>query len=55
MYYYILNGIEIGIFLCPVYIDDPILRLFYMGLLFHVINSDLPFYYSEIKNRLLKL
>ena len=54
MFYYIVNGIEIGFFLIPVYMDDVSLRLCYMTLLYSFLNSDGPFYYMELKNRFLR-
>lgn len=54
MLYYVVNGIEVCFFLIPAYIDDPAMRVCYMGLMYYFLNSDAPFYYTEIKNRLLK-
>ena len=54
MRYYIVNGIEIGFFLIPAYIDDRATRVCYMGLMYYFLNSDAPFFYTELKKRLLK-
>jgi len=54
MRYYIVNGIELSFFLMPVYINDPASRLCYMGLMYYFLNSDAPFFYIELKKRLLK-
>lgn len=54
MLYYLVNGFEIGVFLIPAYIEDVSLRLCYMAMLYSFLNSDGPFYYTELKNRVLK-
>lgn len=51
-YYYILNGLELAVFLLPVYIENKSVNFCYMGILYYVLNTNIPYYYNEIKNRL---
>ena len=54
MYYYIFNGLELTVCFLPAYIECPYMRVCYMTCAYYYFNSDLPFYYGEIKNNLLK-
>jgi hypothetical protein len=54
MYYYIINGIELTLCFMPVYIENPYVRALYMTGIYFYFNSDMPYYYSELKNNLLK-
>jgi hypothetical protein len=51
-YYYLLNGLELSVFLLPVYIENKSIIFCYMGTLYYVLNTSIPYYYNEIKNRL---
>ena len=37
-YYYILNGLELAIFLLPVYIENKEITFCYMGMLYYILH-----------------
>ena len=52
--YYIINGMEITLCFLPIFIDNPYTQMFYSTCMYIYFSSDMPFYYGELKNNLIK-
>lgn len=52
--YYIINGAEITLCFLPVFMHNPYARFIYSTCMYFYFNSDIPFYYGELKNNFLK-